>query len=250
MLKNFFRKIFKLISDTIYLLLPQELFPNSNFYNTSSYGIIKLLKEERDREVYDTFAGAIKESLPFIGDGIEIRKYAIQLAQKNQSKYCKDDLFYLEFGVFKGATANFFSNYVKNLYAFDSFQGLKKDWNGMGLSKGHFNLGNKLPRMKSNIKVIHGYIENTLDDFLLEYKPQINFVHMDLDLYSSTKFALQKIKPYLVHNSVLLFDQFYNYINWKEGEYKAFQEVFSTLEFSYKAFRLNGCQVVIQIIKN
>ena len=72
---------------------------------------------------------------------------------------------------------------------------------------------------------------------------------MDLDTYESTKFVLQKIKPYLINKAVILFDELYNFSGWKVGEYKALKEVFSENEYKYLAFALRGTQAVIQIIK-
>ena len=69
-----------------------------------------------------------------------------------------------------------------------------------------------------------------------------------MDTYSPTKFTLEKIKPYLVKNSIIIFDEYYNYEGWKEGEFKALKEVFNENEFKYKAFNVNSAQCVIQII--
>jgi hypothetical protein len=86
-----------------------------------------------------------------------------------------------------------------------------------------------------------------LETFLKNNNPKINFVHFDMDTYSPTKFALEILKPYLVKEAIIIFDQLYNYIGWEEGEYKALKEVFKENEFKYKAFCLNSSQVVIQL---
>ena len=49
------------------------------------------------------------------------------------------DVLYMEFGVWKGSSANFFVQYLDKLYAFDSFEGLKEDWVGTEATKNHFN---------------------------------------------------------------------------------------------------------------
>jgi hypothetical protein len=76
--------------------------------------------------------------------------------------------YYLEFGVFKGESANYFSQHVKKLYAFDSFEGLKEDWIGTGGSKGTFNLNKKIPKLNANIIPIVGWVEDTLENFIKE----------------------------------------------------------------------------------
>ena len=40
---------------------------------------------------------------------------------------------------------------------------------------------------------------------------------MDMDTYNPTKFTLEKLKPYLVKNAIILFDELYNYPGWKMG---------------------------------
>lgn len=110
-----------------------------------------------------------------------------------------------------------------------------------------FNLDKKIPKLNSNIELIVGWVEDTLEDFLKKHNPKINFVHLDLDTYNSIKYTLEKIKPYLVKNSILIFDELYNYYGWKNGEYKALVEIFGENEFEYKAFLINGERVVIEI---
>ena len=46
-----------------------------------------------------------------------------------------------------------------------------------------------------------------------------------MDIYKPTKFVLEKIKPYLSKGAILIFDEYYNYVGWKNYEFKAFQEV-------------------------
>ena len=194
-------------------------------------------------ETFDHFKGYLKKSLLF-NDFWKIREYAIKTSLLNDKN---KEYYYLEFGVWKGKSSNFFSKFVNKLYCFDSFEGLKEDWVGISLPKGHFNLNKKVPKLNSNVKPIVGWVEDTLDEFLKKHNPKINFVHLDMDTYSPTKFTLEKIKPYLVKNSILIFDELYNYEGWKDGEFKALQEVFKEDEFQYKAFNIDKQQCVIQI---
>ena len=64
-----------------------------------------------------------------------------------------------------------------------------------------------------------------------------------------TEFYAQydKIKPFLQKDSIILFDELYNFFGWREGEFKALLEVFSDNEFNYIAFT-NSQQVTIQIL--
>ena len=94
---------------------------------------------------------------------------------------------------------------------------------------------------------IVGWVQDTLDDFLKKHNPKVNFVHLDMDTYGSTKFTLEKLKPYLVKDAIIIFDELYNFIGWENGEYKALNEVFEKKEYEYKAFNVNGCNSVIQV---
>ena len=71
---------------------------------------------------------------------------------------------------------------------------------------------------------------------------------MDLDTYDSSKFVLEKIKPYLIKNCIIVFDELYNYPGWDVGEYKALTEVFDEKEYKYLAFADEGTSCVIRII--
>jgi len=68
-----------------------------------------------------------------------------------------------------------------------------------------------------------------------------------MDTYSPTKYTLERIKPLLVKDAILVFDELYNYPGFQEGELKALKEVFKDDEYTFKAFNVLGTQVVIQI---
>ncbi len=241
------KTILNWISRVIFWIIPYEL----------REGLAKRklqikLENNLVEETFKNFKEHFKKSLLFYSSAWEIREYAIKNSLLNDKN---KEYYYLEFGVHKGGSANFFSKYVKKLYAFDSFEGLKEDWEGTSNSKGTFNLNKQIPKLNSNVEPIVGCVEDTLDDFLKKYDPKINFVHLDMDTYSPTKFALEKIKPYLVKDAIIIFDQLYNYIGWENGEYKSLIEVFNKEEFKYKAFAISdkrsvpaeGSQSVIQI---
>ena len=238
-MKEILKFILIKISRVIYWITPKEV----EYKKKTPHPLEKKLYENLVNETIIHFEEKIKKSLIFKSTNT-IREYAIKTSLLNDKK---KEYYYLEFGVFKGNSSNFFSKYVNKLYCFDSFEGLKEDWAGSSLEKGHFGLNKKIPKLNSNIKLIEGWVEDTLDDFLKKHNPKINFVHLDIDTYNSTKFTLEKIKPYLLKNSIIIFDEFYNYYGWKSGEYKALMEVFKEDEFEYKAFLINKYIVVIQI---
>ena len=228
-------KFILLISRVTIFLVPTELKKKTKLEDK--------IEENLVEETFANFKVHFKKSLLF-KDIFQIREYAIKTTLLNDKN---KDYYYLEFGVFKGTSANFFSEYVNKFYVFDSFEGLKEDWIGTSDTKGSFNLNKQIPKMNSNIEPIIGWVENTLDDFLKKHSPKINFVHLDLDTYNSTKYTLERLKPYLLKNAVIIFDELYNFTGWEEGEYKALNKIFNKDEFEYIAFNIKGAQAVIKI---
>ncbi|MBT6843785.1 MAG: class I SAM-dependent methyltransferase [Candidatus Melainabacteria bacterium] len=177
----------------------------------------------------------------------KIREYAIKQALRNDIEQTSQ---YLEFGVYTGSSVNKFAQYLKGrpIYGFDSFRGLREDWVGHELSFGTFDLDGKVPKLNKNVIPIKGWVQDTLPGYLQEHQPKIQFVHMDMDTYESTKFVLENIKPFLSKNSIIIFDELYNFAGWRVGEYKALTEVFEENEYKFLAFAKSSAQAVIQVL--
>jgi hypothetical protein len=228
----------------ILTVLRNNCLPSARSAPPSSLSAYELFTKEQMERSFNTFKPYFLTSV-FLDYKI-YQKYIIEKAKKNDAENNK---FYLEFGVWVGTTINNFSKYVKNIYGFDSFEGLKEDWTGQpNHLKGTFNLNKKLPKLNNNVVPIIGWVQDTLPPFLEKYKPKINFVHMDMDTYETTKFVLTKIKPYLLKNSIIAFDELYNYPGWEVGEYKALKETFNEKEYKFISFCIDGPQAALQII--
>ena len=236
-------KIFHFIQ-RILTILRNNFFPLPLSHPTSaSPSPYEMYVKEEIQNCYETFKPYFKKSI-FLNYK-NYHKFIIERAKENDEFNKK---FYLEFGVYTGTSINFFSKYVNTIYGFDSFEGLKEDWEGYVLTKGHFGLNKKLPKLNKNVIPVVGWVQDTLVLFLEKHKPQINFLHLDMDTYESTKFVLTKIKPYLVKNCIIAFDELYNYSGWEVGEYKALKETFNDNEYRYVCFCADGSQATIQII--
>ena len=187
---------------------------------------------------FKLFENEMKNSSIFVKPE-DIRKYSVSKALNNSKN--QNDLF-LEFGVFEGESINTFARILKTknleIFGFDSFEGLEEDWNMNEYNPiGTFSLNKKKPKVKDNVKLVQGKVQDTLEEFLKTNKgKKIIFSHLDMDTFTPTKFTLEKIKPFLTKGSILLFDQFYGYPNWQQHEYKAFKEVFKDEEYKYIAF--------------
>ena len=217
-----------------------------NFSNEFHLSPISIHYKKSIEESYEYFKNYFNQTLLFT-DINEIREYAIEQAINNSSK---DDLF-IEFGVYKGDSINLFAKkltkYNSNIYGFDSFLGLEEDWKGsFGYPKGSLSLEGKEPKVESNVILVKGRVEESLNSFInKKNENKIIFAHLDLDTYNSTKYVLNFIKPKLKKNSIIIFDELYGYPGWKENEFKALSEEFSAKDFDYIAFGKR--QAVIKI---
>lgn len=158
------------------------------------------------------------------------------------------DGLYLEFGVFKGETVNLIASTKpdKIIYGFDSFEGLPEDWIS-GNPKGTFNLDGVLPKVNDNVRLIKGWFDKTLPDFLNEHKENCAFIHIDCDLYSSTKIVFDALKDRIVSGTVIVFDEYINYLGWEQGEHKAFVELMQEKNLTCDYISCSTMQVAVKI---
>ena len=154
----------------------------------------------------------------------------------------------LEFGVYKGDSINFFSEKLKNkqFFGFDTFTGLTENWAGTAMPAGTFDLKEVLPKVNKNVDLIKGDIRFEAPKFFDNRKSKISFVHIDCDLYKPAATALFCVKPFLNPGAIILFDDFFNYPGWKEGELKALRENFADHEYEYLCF--SKCQAAIRFL--
>ena len=155
---------------------------------------------------------------------------------------------WLEFGVASGRTVNYISKFTEEtVHGFDSFLGLPEKWRD-GFEVGMFNLDGNLPEVNANVTLIKGWFQDTLPAFLTEQCKKISFIHIDCDLYSSTKYILNTVKPYLQEGCVIIFDELVNYpgFDGETGELKAFYEFITENNVNYEWIGMNGVPMGLQ----
>lgn len=147
------------------------------------------------------------------------------------------DGFYAEFGVFQGETLAFVANRVeKVVYGFDSFEGLPGDW-FLGVTKGYFSLQGELPKLnvtQNNFRLVKGWFNETLPDFTSQIAEPAAFIHVDCDLYESTKAILDGLCDRIVPGTVIVFDEYLNYPGWQNHEHKAWIEFCEAQKVKYR----------------
>jgi len=146
-------------------------------------------------------------------------------------RYCIEkvtiDGMWLEFGV---ATAESSKKIIemmpsnKSLYGFDWFKGLPEDWwSGNKAGELFGSTYGFIPKME-RLEIIEGLFEDTIPKFNDDHKENIAFMHVDCDLYSSTKTIFDNLKDRIVPGTIIIFDEVYNYADYGKHEYKAFME--------------------------
>ncbi len=151
----------------------------------------------------------------------------------------------LEFGVFKGTTINHLAKLApgRRFHGFDSFTGLPEDWAGARYSAVNFDRGGRKPKVAANVTLVEGWFDKTLPDFLAREPGPIGFLHVDCDIYSSTRTVLDLCAPRLAPGAVVVFDEFFNYKGYELHEYKAFFEFAERFEVAYRFIGYAGQQV-------
>jgi len=159
---------------------------------------------------------------------------------------------YLEFGVFTGGTIRYMARRIgqRTIHGFDSFEGLPEAWSGFNLGGKACGREGRLPRVPDNVVLHRGYFDASLPKWLDEHPGPIAFMHLDCDLYSSTKTILKLTAPRLVPGTVILFDEYFNFPNWEQHEFKAFQEFVAEhrVKYTYLAFARQQAAVRIASI--
>ena len=188
------------------------------------------------------------------GHNYGIIQKGVQLSIENENSTMKDGLW-LEFGVYSGITINSIARIAKHreIFGFDSFLGLPEVWRGMPTDV--FNRDGVTPDVESNVTLISGWFNDTIPKFLSENKSDyISFLHIDCDIYSSTTEVFNNFYDKIKKGTVILFDELYNYPEWKDHEFKALMEFTEKYDKKFDVIAYAGSsapsnqQALIQIL--
>jgi len=175
---------------------------------------------------------------------VDSRWQVLDLAMKSIKE--RDGLW-IELGMYSGQTINYIAerNPDIKILGLDSFQGLPENWRPE-YQKGEFSL-KKIPNVCKNVEVHAGWFSDTLPEILKNDRRGLSFLHIDCDLYSSTKAAFDLLSERINPGTVFVFDEFFNYPGWKKHEYKAFNELITSkkLKFKYLTYTRNHSQCAI-----
>ena len=205
----------------------------------------------RDIEVALRFR-AIMDSADFVSQNIPLHKRFDGPALRTIClKLAPPEGLLLEFGVWQGGSINFFADATdRQIYGFDSFEGLPEPWTMV--NAGFFKV-DKLPKVRENVTLIKGWFNESLPIFLERHRDKVAFIHMDCDLYSSTKTVLELLKDRIVAGTTILLDDFLMQPGWQREEHKAWLDFVATyqVEFEYLGYQTGwSSAVAVQVKKS
>lgn len=114
------------------------------------------------------------------------------------------------------------------IHAFDSWRGLPEEWNhGTGTVA---DMSCDPPVVPEHIQLHKGWFSDTLPKWKSQNTGPVAFLHMDADIYSSTKEVLGFLNDQIVPGTVITFDEFCNFrlsgkmSRWQDQEFLALVE--------------------------
>lgn len=116
---------------------------------------------------------------------------------------------WLEFGVWRGESINHIAERSgRPVVGFDSFEGLPRFWKPFA-PVGSFSISGSLPEVRDGVSLVRGWFDQTLPAFL-RTRPEdhVAFLHVDCDLYSSTRTVLTGLGRRITEGTVIVFDEF------------------------------------------
>jgi hypothetical protein len=167
----------------------------------------------------------------------------------------------LEFGTATGRTLNQFAHWLGSdhvVWGFDSWQGLPEPFND--LPPGHF--AQDLPPVLPNCQLVQGWFgdrpaqdrsgipEHTAPRFAKTNTKPLALLHIDSDLYSSTRTVLTAFAEHIRPGTVILFNEYWNHATWRKHEYRAWQEHVAqhNVRYEYIGYASDHQEVAVRVL--
>jgi hypothetical protein len=215
-------------------------------YKTSPLGLHYLVNQMAIQDSAEYAANYFSEALIF-----KKREDLWDYCLKRVPNFQQEGMIIAEFGVWKGESINYFAKKCPKaqVFGFDSFEGLEEDWYGFVPPKGTFNMGGKLPKCEKNVELYKGWFEETLPSFMKKLnQSKIHIVHMDADTYKPTFFVLNSLSNNLGPGTIIIFDEYFGYPNFRSHEFKAWKNFVDLSGFKYRYIGYTEMQVAVEIL--
>jgi len=200
----------------------------------------------RQKQALEETGRFVEENLPMVNSfdsRYAIFCHAAGLVEHGAGMIC-------EFGVAGGKSINYLAKLLPThrLYGFDTFEGLPQDWRA-NAPKGTFRQ-KSLPVVASNVELVCGLFDQSLPGFLEKHPEPMLLLHVDCDLYQSARTVFELTGERIRPGTIIIFDEFFNYPGWMEGEFKAFMEYVhkASIKFTFIGYARTGTQIAIQIL--
>ncbi|HKU17775.1 MAG TPA: tetratricopeptide repeat protein [Candidatus Saccharimonadales bacterium] len=150
-----------------------------------------------------------------------------------------------EFGVYHGLSLNQIAQQVAGpVHGFDSFEGLPEDWKASEPA-GSYSTHGRLPQVPPYVVLHPGWFADTLPAFVAQQTEKARFIHIDCDLYSSTRTVLEGLYPLLQAGTVLVFDEYLGFPGYEQHEFRAWREFSRQRQIEYQYF---GCTLMAKAV--
>lgn len=222
-----------------------------NYLVRFSENLTRLITEKEFDLAHQLKINATKEAVEFYHNIMHepqvfsLKKSMIDFELEN----VKVDGLYLEFGVAQAIHTNYIASKIKPklIHGFDSFRGFPEFFDGTG--KEFHDYKGVMPSVAKNVILHDGWFKDTLPKFAESNNEKIAYLNIDCDLYSSTKTVFDNLGDKIQKGTVIHFDEYLNFPDWKKHEYKAFSEFVKSnnIKFEYICVGNNG-QVGVKII--
>jgi hypothetical protein len=110
------------------------------------------------------------------------------------------------------------------------------------------------PVFAANVQLIPGWFSDSIPPWKAANPGNISFLHVDCDLYSSTRDVLTLLNDRIVPGTVIVFDEMYpwsglaEYDLWADGEYRALGEWLAEYNRAFRPLLRSGhqqCSLVV-----
>jgi hypothetical protein len=195
---------------------------------------------------------ALQDSARFVIDNIPLHLGKTHYELRRDAVLAAPDGLFMEFGVWKGAWLRQIAEVrAVPFFGFDSFEGLPEPWSLY--QAGEFDLHGDLPEMPGNVTLVKGWFDESLPAFLTEHPEPAAFIHVDCDLYSSTKTVLDLLAPRLIPGTQIVLDDFMYMPGWQRQEHLAFFEFIAEhgWTFAYTGYSSDfpACSASVELLE-
>ncbi|HKP94908.1 MAG TPA: phytanoyl-CoA dioxygenase family protein [Fibrobacteria bacterium] len=173
----------------------------------------------------------------------ELWKYALSFIADPKLPWC-------EFGVGEGESLDWFAlNKPEEnlLFGFDSFEGIPEAWTSS--PKGQWKTSVYAPN-RDDVRIVKGLYQDSLTRpaVVETLGPRVGFVHIDCDLYNSTRLVFQSLGNRIGPGTVIVFDEMYGYSGWQKHEARAFFEFAAARNLEFEYLARSDMQVALRIV--